>query len=175
MVKGDVKEFIVEHHSFTCGENMSNRGYDLKECDEINCHDTTWNNEIGKTVFLIHEEAKKEAEEYLKTHDVILATDMNILNTVAFSYTRTCDNREMISFYCELDNGMLYMKEFMTYASLHLKEHKKKAIKKFMEQDEFKYCNPRQIQYIPKLKNMYRIKVKYDWDYSEASHSYATG
>ena len=65
----------------------------------------------------------------MKTHDVILATDMNILNTVAFSYMRTCDNREMISFYCELDNGMLYMKEFMTYASLHLKEHKKKAIK----------------------------------------------
>lgn len=175
VVKGDMKEFIVEHHSFVCGENMSNRGYDLKECNATNCHDTTWNNEIGKTVFSIHEEAKRKAEEYLKTHEVILATDMNILNMVAFSYMRTCDNREMVSFYCELDNGMLYMKEFMTYASLHLKEHKKKAIKKFMEQDEFKYCNPRQIQYIPELKNMYRIKVKYDWDYSEASHSYATG
>lgn len=175
VVKGDVREFVVEHHSFICGESKDNRGYFLTGINNVNCHDTVWNSDIGKTVFFNKEKAEKKAEEYLKSHDVVLATDMNILNTVAFSYIRACDERKMIAFYCELDNGMLYMKEFMTYASLHLKEHKEKAIKKFKEQDEFKHYNPQQIQCVPKLKNMYRIKTKYDWDYSEASHSYATG
>lgn len=175
VVKGDVREFVVEHHSFICGDNKDNRGYFLTEINNVNCHDTVWNSDIEKTIFFNKEKAEKKAEEYLKSHDVVLVKDMNILDTVAFSYIRACDEREMIAFYCELDNGMLYMKEFMTYASLHLKEHKGRAIKKFMEQDEFKYYNPRQIQYVPKLKNMYRIKTKYDWDYSEASHSYATG
>lgn len=56
-----------------------------------------------------------------------------------------------------------------------LEKHKKKAIKQFMEQQEFHYNNPQLIEYSPKFKNMYCIHVEYDWDYAEAGHSYAVG
>ena len=145
----------------------------LIDADDLIEYIKIW--EIGNSISSDQKEFIDCVNRQLTVFDVDKVISELKRDTVAFSYVRTCNSREMFSFYCELDNGMLYMKEFMTYASLHLKEHKKKAIKKFMEQDEFKYFNPRQIQYVPELKNMYRIKTKYDWDYSEANHSYATG
>lgn len=81
----------------------------------------------------------------------------------------------MIAFYSELDNGMLYMKEFFSYDYMVEKSKTKQAIKRFKDQREFAYCDVKQINYVPAFKNMYRIRQTHNWDYAEARHSYALG
>ena len=81
----------------------------------------------------------------------------------------------MIAFYSELENGMLYVREFITFHHIVGADKKEKAIKRFMNQQDFKYSKIKQIDYKPIFKNMYRIRQKYDWDYAEAGHSYAIG
>lgn len=120
--------------------------------------------------------AVAKAEKFLSEHEVIRAEDIHAVSTTAYRYIRECDGFTMTAFYCELDNGMLYMKEFYTYQHIIVdKKKQKKAIQKFMEQNEIKYGNAILIDYEPVFKNMYRIIHQYDWDYSEAEHSYAIG
>lgn len=170
VVKGDVIPYTVLSETWTYdGE----RGYRLQKKSGIyNC---TWNKSIGLTCFKNYEPAHEAAEAYLKGKDIIMAENIKPIKTVAYSYIRKCDNREMIAFYSELDNGMVYIKEFMTYHHIVEAGKKGKAIKQFMDQQEFKYNDVKQIEYEPVFKNMYRIRQKYDWDYVEAEHSYAVG
>lgn len=171
--KGEVIKCVVcdDENSWICGEN--NRGYRLmKDTGGYTC---TWNDKIlGKEAFTDYESARNKAGEYLKSHDgIILASDIRPISTVAYSYIRDCDNREMFSFYCDLGNDMYYIKEFITY---HHIIKGKKAIKKFMEQQEFKYDNPKQIDdFLPHFKNMYRCTKQSDWDYAECEYTYAVG
>lgn len=157
-------------NSWICGED--NRGYRLIR--ENGLYSCTWNNRIlGKEAFTDYESAKQKANEYLKSHEIILASDIKPIRTVAYSYIRDCDNREMTAFYCDLENDMYYIKEFMTY---HHVVKGKKAIKKFMEQQEFEHDNPKKIDgFVPNFKNMYKCTEQSDWDYAECEYCYAVG
>ena len=109
-----------------------------------------------------------------KSHDgIILAGDIKPICTVAYSYIRDCDNRKMTAFYCDLGDGMYYIKEFMTF---HHITKDKKASKKFMEQQEFKYGKPKEIDcFVPHFKNMYKCTEQSNWDYAECEYTYAVG
>ena len=174
VIKGDVEPFIVLDETWICENKGKERGYRLQRPDG-GAYNVTWNSAIGTTCFYDNETAYNVAEDFLKGADVIRAEDIKPVKTVAYSYIRACDNREMISFYSELDNGMVYIKEFMTYHHVVVAGKKTKAIKRFMDQTEFKHNDVKMIDYKPVFKNMYRIRQKYDWDYAEAGHSYAVG
>lgn len=171
VIKGDVKKARVTGESWVCEEN--NRGYRLEF--ENGAYGCTWNNRMDKDVFLVEGNAVTKAEEYLKNHEVIRAEEICPVRTVAYQYIRDIDNHIMTAFYSELDNGMIYMKKFITFHHIVEANKKEKAIKEFMQQDEFKYEAVEEVKYEPVFKNMYRIRQKYDWDYAEAGHSYAIG
>ncbi len=79
----------------------------------------------------------------------------------------------MTAFYCDLGDDMYYIKEFVTY---HHIIKGRKAIKKFMEQQEFEYDNPKKIDgFVPHFKNMYKCTEQSDWDYAECEYTYAVG
>ena len=170
-LKGDVERHVVTdeywyiEHLKTYGNRTRVHGVYGVVLDSI----------IGNRVFFEKEKAEEIAEIYLQNHEVIRASEINPIETVAYSYKTITTGEKMLAFYSVLDNGMVYVKGFTTFEHLMLKEHAKKEIKKFIEQQEFKHSNPQKIEYIPKFKNMYRIKLKYDWDYAEARHSYAVG
>lgn len=171
--KADVIKCTVsdDENSWICGEN--NRGYRLIR--DTGGYDCTWNDRIlGKEAFTDYESAKQKADEYLKSHDgIILAGDIKPICTIAYSYIRDCDNREMTVFYCDLGDDMYYIKEFMTY---HHIIKGKKAINKFMEQQEFQYDSPKEIDgFVPNFKNMYKCTEQSDWDYAECEYTYAVG
>ena len=170
-LKGDVERHVVTdeywyiEHLKTYGNRTRVHGVYGVVLDSI----------IGNRVLFEKEKAEEIAEIYLQNHEVIRASEINPIETVAYSYKTITTGEKMLAFYSVLDNGMVYVKGFTTFEHLMLKEHAKKEIKKFIEQQEFKHSNPQKIEYIPKFKNMYRIKLKYDWDYAEARHSYAVG
>lgn len=168
VIKGDIEKCTVLPESWT-PEN-GNRGYRLMI--EGGGHGCTWNENINIDTFTKYDPAKELAEAFLSTHEVIMSENIKPTKTVAYSYIRECDKRTMTAFYSELDNGMVYVKEFTTYH--HILKDKNKAIKEFMKQQEFEYCNPEQIEYEPKFKNMYRCKNS-DWDYGEAEYANAVG
>lgn len=174
VVKGDVTKYMVLDETWICGENYSERGYRLQADSGI--YNATWNKSIGVDCFTDYESARKTAEAYLIGKDVIMAESITPIETVAYSYIRGCDKRKMIAFYSELDSGMVYIKEFMTYNHMVAAEKKKKAIKQFMEQTEFKYCDVEQIEYEPHFKNMYRVREQKNlWMYGEAGYGAAVG
>lgn len=79
----------------------------------------------------------------------------------------------MTAFYCDLGNDMYYIKEFMTY---HHISRGRKAVRKFMEQQELKHASLKQIAgYVPRFKNMYRCSEHTEWVYAESEYQYATG
>ena len=169
--KGDVKRHtVLDENWYT--EHLNT----YENRTKVDGHyGVVFDSDIDVKVFLERKPAEELAEKYLKSHDVIRSTDIHPAKTVAYSFYDELLGRDSIAFYSELDNGMLYVKEFKTYEHLMLEKHKKKAIKQFMEQQEFHYNNPQLIKYNPKFKNMYRIHMKYDWDYAEGEHSYAVG
>lgn len=160
--------------SWICGED--NRGYRLVLKD--GGYSCTWNDRIlGKEAFTDYESAKAKADEWLNTHSgIIFAEDIKSLNTVAYSYIRGIDGREMTAFYCDLGNDMYYIKEFMTFHHICKGKNADKAIKRFVQQQEFKHNKPKEVVgYVPSLKNMYKCTRQSDWDYAECGYSYATG
>lgn len=162
---------VDDENSWICGEN--NRGYRLIR--ENGGYDCTWNDKIlGRESFTDYESAKEKAYEYLKSHDgIILAENIVPISTTAYSYIRDCDSRKMTAFYCDIGNDIYYIKEFMTY---HHICKGKKTIKKFMEQQEFEYENPKEIEgFVPNFKNMYKCTSQSDWDYAECEYTYAVG
>lgn len=168
--KADVEKMIVDdEETWICGNC---RYYRLRK--EGGTYDVTNNDEIGERAFLDYEDARNKAYEYLRSHiDIILAEDINPLNIVAYSYVRKCDNRVMTAFYCDLGKDVYYIKEFMTF---HHICKGKKWVKKFMEQQEFRYENLQEIQgYAPHFKNMYKCVNPSDWLYAECGYAYAMG
>lgn len=170
--KGEVKEHVVLHEKWYV-EHLETYGNRTK----IDGHyGVVFDSDVGVKVFLERKKAEELTEKYLQSHNVIRSEDIHPIKTVAYSFYNELLERDIVAFYSELDNGMLYVKEFMTYEHLMLEKHKKKAIKQFMEQDEFRRNDPKLIEYDPKFKNMYRINIlKYDWDYAEADHVNAVG
>lgn len=169
--KGDVREAKVLDETRIYG---SDNHYRLQYT--TGTYDVTSDAEIDKKCFRDMGPAVAKAEKFLATHEVIRAEDIHAVSTVAYQYIRECDGYIMTAFYCELDNGMLYMKEFYTFHHILVDKRKqKKALKKFMEQNEIVDGSAVQIEYEPIFKNMYKIRQAYDWDYTEAEHTYAVG
>lgn len=173
--KADVEKMTVEDEkTWICG-NI--RYYRLRK--ECGTYDVTNNDEIGERAFLNYEDARNKTYEYLRSHiGVILAEDIKPLSIVAYSYVRKCDNRTMTAFYCNLGEDMYYIKEFMTFHHIckNGKKKKENVIDKFMEQQEFKYENPQEIQgYVPHFNNMYKCVKPFDWLYAECGYAYAVG
>lgn len=173
--KADVEKMIVDdERTWICGNS---RYYRLRK--EGGTYDVTNNDEIGERAFWEYEDARNKAYEYLRSHiDIILAEDIRPLSTVAYSYVRDCDNRAMTAFYCDLVDDMYYIKEFMTFHHIckNGKKKKENVIDKFMEQKEFKYENPWEIQgYVPHFKNMYKCVKSSDWLYADCRYAYAVG
>lgn len=168
--KADLVKCTVSGETWIYGDFK--RAYRLIK--ESGGYDVTNNEELGETAFTDHEKARQKADEYLKSHNgIILASDIKPINTVAYSYIRDCDNREMTAFYCDLGDDMYYIKEFMTF---HHIIKGKKAIKKFMEQQEFEHDNPKEIDgFVPNFKNMYKCTEQSNWDYTECGYTYAVG
>ena len=168
--KAEVIKCTVSDETWIYGD--CKRAYRLIK--ESGGYDVVDNDELGKSSFTDYESAKQKANEYLKSHDgIILESDIKPISTVAYSYIRDCDSREMTAFYCDLGNDMYYIKEFMTF---HHIIKGKKAIKKFMEQQEFKYDKPKEIEdFAPHFKNMYKCAEQSDWDYAECEYAYAVG
>ena len=124
VVRGDVEEmYVYNEKSWLCGENE--RGYRLKH--HGGGYDCCWNKSIGLDVFRNYEEALKVANKYLETSDCIRAEEIKPVKTVAYRYTRKTDGKEMVSFYADIGNDLLYMKDFMTYD--HICKNTKKSYK----------------------------------------------
>lgn len=176
--KGEVREYIITSETWDT-ENKETR-YRVKDASQRFCS-CIWDQNLNDDVFKTMDAAKKAATAYLKGKDYISPEDMHIVNFEAYAYTRECDQRQMVAFLCELENGMIYKKNFYTYHHLALPENKKKAIKDFYEQTEFKdsSCHKvNEIFYVPMLKRMYRVTAdgsSSGWDYAEAAFSKAIG
>lgn len=167
VIRGDIKEFYVyDEKSWLCGENQTERGYRLKEKD--GCYGCAWNSSIGRDIFTNMEQAHQVAEAYLSNNKCIRKENIKPVKTVTYSYEREVDSRTMTAFYSILDNGMVYINEFMTYH--HICKDVDKAIKQFMNQQEFKYGSPVEIEHQPVFKNMYPCKNDSDWCYAEAKY-----
>lgn len=171
VLKGDVLSLQCES-SYSIGESEEETGYRMRNL-ENGGGDTVTSLQIGNTVFFSREKADLEAKKFLDTHDVILAKDMESVETFAWYYIRNVDGRKMTAFYTVLSNGCLYVKGFMTYEHLFLPENATKALKKFIKETINGDLNKID-GYNPQLKNMYRCKNS-DWDYGESGYSMAVG
>lgn len=170
VIRGDVRElYVYDEKPWLCGENDSERGYRLKEKD--GCYDCTWNSNIGVNIFTDKEQAYRVAEAHLNENKCLRKENINPIKTVAYSYVREVDHRTMTAFYSLLDNGMVYIKEFMTYH--HICKDANKAIKSFMKEMKG-HDNLTEINYNPEFKNMYPCKNDSEWCYAEAKYSHWT-
>ena len=137
VLKGDVCQYTVTgENSWLFGTD--NRGYRLVDKDGI--YNVTSNSKLGVDCFRLESDARQIAEQYLDTHDVICAKDIQHGDVIAYSYIRDLDGREMTAFYTDIGNGLLYMKEFMSYH--YIVENTPKNIRHFMEQQEFSMNPP---------------------------------
>lgn len=162
VIKGDVEEYYVyDEKSWLCGEGE--RGYRLKQhCGGYDC---CWNKSIGVSVFKKYEDAIEKANEYIENSNCMKSSEIIAEKTVAFKYKRSVDDKELIAFYADIGNGLLYIKDFITYH--HICENELSVIKEFMKQDRMKEAI--EIEYKPTFKNMYPVKDKNDtWKYCEA-------
>ena len=171
VLKGNVCQYTVtEEKSWIFGTD--NRGYRLVDKDGI--YNVTSNSKLGVDCFRLESDARQIAEQYLDTHDVICAKDIQHGDVIAYSYIRDLDGREMTAFYTDIGNGLLYMKEFMSYH--YIVENTPKNIRHFMEQQEFSRPGVHKVNFTPSFKNMYRSKEPGDsWIYAEAGYSAAIG
>ena len=151
VLKGDVCQYTVTgENSWLFGTD--NRGYRLVDKDGI--YNVTSNSKLGVDCFRLESDARQIAEQYLDTHDVICAKDIQHGDVIAYSYIRDLDGREMTAFYTDIGNGLLYMKEFMSYH--YIVENTPKNIRHFMEQQEFSRPGVHKVNFTPSFKNMYR-------------------
>ena len=167
------KSDVISYYS--CSTNRTDEYADLHLVDG-NTYERISYEDIGKKAFLTRKEADTAALSYLADHraDIILADEIQPEMTKAYCYVRKCDERTMIAFYSVLPDGNIYMKRFTTYA--HILDCKgsdklrEKYIRDFLDQQEFRYCNPKSFVFLPQFKNMYRCSQDCDWMYADAEY-----
>ncbi len=118
-------------------------------------------------LFETEKAAKEKVLKALDECDCILASDMNILSFKSF-VAQLKDGTILTAFYCQLDNGYIYLKDYYSCGHL-LKISVEEAQEKLKEAVETYNVEAVPSENVPKLKNMYRTdpKVAYDWDYAE--------
>ncbi|MCB7306159.1 hypothetical protein NE683_12210 [Bariatricus massiliensis] len=171
--KGDVERSVVLERNWACRDGGNDRGYCISK--ESGGYGVIYNSDMGQRVFTDKGQAKEISEKFLSEHAVIRASDIILHEVVAYTYKRNVDGRKMIAFYGDIGNGLLYMKDFMTYH--HISKNCSKTIKEFtrgIEELKEYGVTVELIEYTPVSKNMYRC-TSGDWVYAEAGYSYATG
>ena len=106
VVRGDVIECTVQNEKWLSDECC---GYVYRVQSEMGA-DIIKDSDIEDCGFLDRESAEQLAEKYLLSHDVIRASEMKPIRTVAYSYIPQTTGDKMIAFYSELDTGMVYVK-----------------------------------------------------------------
>ncbi len=149
----------------------SNRFYRVQFKD--GCFGSVSNETLGIKFFKVenYDDAVKASEKYIREHNVLLADDIELKNIIAFSYIRDVDSKQLWAYMAEIGNGLLYIKNFMTY--VHIVEDNKKNRKKF-EEDILRYAEYNDVKeienYHPELKHMYFCRESSDWKYAEAGY-----
>lgn len=158
VTRGDIREFTVASTYLSSGE----RFYTLDGKD--GGHWTTRNKELGIICFTDKRKAELAAQEYIAENDVIRADAINIQCCEAYSFIDKAGERKF-AFFCEMANGMAYIKNFFEY--IHVEENTEKVRKKFRESMEGKELLT---SFIPELKNMYRCRDNTGWKYADARY-----
>ena len=111
--------------------------------------------------------AKKKVLEELEKCDCILASEMHVLGYKSF-IAKTKDEVILTAFYCQLDNGYIYLKDYFSCGHL-LKISVEEAERRLALAIENYKVESKPSNVMPKLKNMYRTdpKVAFNWDYAE--------
>ena len=149
----------------------SDRFYRIRFKDD--CFGIVSNETLGIKFFKVenYDDAVKASEKYIREHNVLLADDIELKNIIAFSYIRDVDSKQLWAYMAEIGNGLLYIKNFMTY--VHIVEDNKKNRKKF-EEDILRYAEYNDVKeienYQPELKHMYLCRESSDWKYAEAGY-----
>lgn len=168
--KADVRKCtVLDEKPWMIHENTS-RGYRIQF--ENGCYGVITNESLNQNVFFSKEEAEAVAEQYAEAYEVIQAKDIEMKNVEAYAYIRECDGHRLTAFLGEIGNGMLYIKDFMTYA--HIVKDTPKTRKAFVEriqQEQNWHKNFERTDCLPAIKNMYPCPEEKDWLYAEAEYT----
>lgn len=124
------------------------------------------------SIFDFLEFSEKQNTSSEPTSLIVTPNEIKFTSVIAYSYIRECDNRKMVAFMCECENGMLYRKEFYTYH--HMVKNSKKNKDHFYKEVERNKDMPyfkEEKGYIPDVYEMHRCKTEVEWDYAEKRYS----
>lgn len=169
-LKGEVVPYTITGENWLCHEDK-NRGYRLQQ--ENGCYNVVTNDSTD--FYRTQEEAEEAAGKWLIGKDVISPEQIVFSFVEAYQYIRECDGRNMTAFLGVMENGDLYIKNFMSYH--HVVKDSKKARKSFQEDLERNAnCKIEKIEgYMPEVKRMYRCKAGDTWMYAEARYGGTIG
>lgn len=169
-LKGEVVPYTITGENWLFHEDK-NRGYRLQQ--ENGCYNVVTNDSTD--FYRTQEEAEEAAGKWLIGKDVISPEQIVFSFVEAYQYIRECDGRNMTAFLGVMENGDLYIKNFMSYH--HVVKDSKKARKSFQEDLERNAnCKIEKIEgYMPEVKRMYRCKDGDTWMYAEARYERAIG
>ena len=169
-LKGDVEQYTVTGENWGLRDGES-RGYCLQA--ENGLYNVVTNDSTD--FYRTQEDAEEAARKWLNGKDVIPPEQIIFSSVEAYQYIRECDGHNMTAFLGVMENGDLYIKNFMTYH--HVIKDSKKARKSFQEDlEQNANCKIEKIEgYVPKVKWMYRCKDGDSWMYAEARYGGAIG
>ncbi len=171
--KGEVKKLTVyEEKSWLCDREPNNRRY--RGQFESGSYCVVDNASLGIEVFKNKKDAIQMANAWMLEHDVIRKEQLADMagKIEAYTYIRDCDKRQLYCFWCELPDGNVYTKGFVTYH--HIEKNTKKNRKKFLEEVET-YSAVLVEDYCPDFKNLYKCDGYTDWLYAECDYTNAIG
>ena len=169
-LKGEIIPYTITGETWLFHEDK-NRGYRLQQ--ENGCYSVVTNDSTD--FYRTQEEAEEAAGKWLIGKDVISPEQIVFSFVETYQYIRECDGRNMTAFLGVMENGDLYIKNFMSYH--HVVKDSKKARKSFQEDLERNAnCKIEKIEgYMPEVKRMYRCKAGDTWMYAEARYGGAIG
>lgn len=169
-LKGEVVPYTITGENWLFHENK-NRGYRLQQ--ENGCYNVVTNDSTD--FYRTQEKAEEAARKWLIGKDVISPEQIVFSFVEAYQYIIECDGHNMTAFLGVMENGDLYIKNFMSYH--HVVKDSKKARKSFQEDlERYADCNMEKIEgYIPEVKRMYRCKAGDTWMYAEARYGGSIG
>lgn len=170
-LKGEVVPYTITGENWLCHEGKT-RGYRLQQ--ENGCYNVVTNDSTD--FYRTQEEAEEAAGEWLIGKDVIPPEQISFTYIEVYQYTRKLEgDHKMTAFLGVMENGDLYIKNFMSYH--HVVKDSKKARKGFQEDLERNAkCKIEKIEgYMPEVKRMYRCKAGDTWMYAEARYGGAIG
>lgn len=165
--KADVKAAIVLEGKPWVVHNGTSYGYRIQY---TNCYGVIFNELLNNSVFFSREGAERVAAEYRKENEVLEIEDINFQNFEAYMYRREIDNYPLVAYMAEIENGLLYIKNFYTYQHIVADTPKnRKAFAKEIEEEKKAHPSLEEFDEI-EIKNMYPCHSSGDWLYAEAGY-----